>query len=912
MSGEPDDRLLEAALDVTDAGDVDWDQVRSALPAEPGAVTALESIARLAALADAPDAPPLAAAPADVAGGGPPASEPPQARWGPLELRERLGAGNFGDVYVAWDPKLQREVALKLHRRWSDERSRRWIEEARRLARVRHPNVVTVYGADVNDGRAGSWMELVRGRTLEERLRRDGPLGAREAALIGVELCGALAAVHAAGLAHGDVKPGNVVREGLAEDSGDAGRIVLMDFGSAHDSALDDAHAPGTPLATAPEVLEGGRSTPASDLWSLGALLYRLVTGRWPIEARTLEELRERHARDGVPSLREARRGLPGAFVTAVDHALARDPQRRPRDAAQMERELLAVLGADTAASADAERRARLARRIGRGLVAAALLAGLAAAVWAGLAFGPRAWMAWRMRTPSLVSRLAASQPGVSANAWHGAHVRTIGDWNHDGQQDVLVSAPGAGRAGEVYLLTPSRTGLAPFLTLRGENAGDSFGALADVPGDLNGDGEDDLVVSAVFHDGPHGLDAGRVYVYFGGAAADTVPDLVFDGAHDTQFCGWGIGGGDVNGDGITDLLIGAPYDITVGTQAGRAYVLFGGRDLDARPELELAPEVEGANFGIAVSSVGDFNGDGFGDFLVSAYTHPAGGNRRGRAYVYFGGPLLDDRADLILDGRHDQGMFGTARTPAADLNGDGWPDLALGAELGRGFEPFAGSVSIYFGGPRADAVADLVLRGEHRGDGFGMFTSTMGDADGDGVVDLLVGAPWVDAPGADRVGRAYLYLGGSDMDDVPDLVVRGTQREGALGWSGSVIPGAAGSPGQLLLGVRSAMRPYSGQGAIELYALAHWQVLPPGADDGWRPGARATLRWRGARRADVALSTDGGATWRAVARAAGGRAENAMRVTVPPEATGALRVRLTPSDRRDRGAVTREIPLGR
>src|SRR5262249_11140650 len=156
-------------------------------------------------------------------------------RWGPLEVRHRIGSGSFGEVFVARDPRLQREVALKLRRAGALERSKRWLDEARRLARVRHPNVVTVYGADQHDGRGGLWMELVHGRTLEERLRHEGPLGAREGALIGAELCAALAAVHGQGLVHGDVKTHNVMREGAPGASRDAGRIVLMDFGSAHE-----------------------------------------------------------------------------------------------------------------------------------------------------------------------------------------------------------------------------------------------------------------------------------------------------------------------------------------------------------------------------------------------------------------------------------------------------------------------------------------------------------------------------------------------------------------------------------------------------------------------------------------------------------------------------------------------------
>lgn len=912
MSREPDDRLLEAALEVTDSGAVDWDQVRAALPGEPRAVEALAAIARLQMLADAPDEDPLGssvtateAGPDDMA-----APSPARERWGPLSLRRRLGAGSFGEVWLAYDSKLQRDVALKLHHARTD-RSSRWLEEARRLARVRHPGVVTVYGVEVHDGLAGMWMELIRGQTLEERLRRDGSCSAREAALIGIELCGALAAVHAAGLAHGDLKTRNVMREGSAEGSGEAGRIVLMDFGSAHDSAVDTTHAPGTPLATAPEVLAGERCTAASDLWSLGVLLFRIVSGRWPVEARSLEELRERIAREGPTSLRSLRPGLPNAFVATVERLLARDPSQRPRDTVEVERELLGMLGADPS-SANAEQHRRRVARLRRGLGVAAALVALAGIAWAARAYGPRAWMAWRTRTLPLTSRLVATQAGESASAFHGSVVRAVGDLDGDTHSDVVVSAPGENEGGRVHLLTPSRAGLVPVLSISAERIGDGFGAAVDLPGDLNADGHDDLVVSAFFHDGPAGRDAGRVYVYFGGAPFDTTADVIFDGAHPTQYCGWGLGGGDVNGDGHDDLLIGAPYDNTVGGQAGRVYVLFGGPGFDATPDLVLAPDTGGGGYGQTIGWLGDWNGDGAGDFVVGAPTHAGGGQRRGRAFVYFGGALLDDRADVVIDGTQDQAMFGIVRTPSADVNGDGWPDLLLGAERGPGLEPMSGSVSVYFGGPRADAVADLVLRGERRGDGFGQFLSSMGDIDGDGVTDLLVGAPWYDEPGRERAGRAYVFLGGPHMDDVPDAVVRGTAAEATLGWGGCVLTSeAAGAPNRLLLGLRGALRPYIYQGAVELHDLAFWEVLTPMTDNGWRAGREATLRWRGPRHADVALSLDGGRTWRVVARRAGGRAVNALSVPVPGDAARVLQVRLTLAGQ-ERGAVTREIALGR
>jgi serine/threonine-protein kinase len=163
-------------------------------------------------------------------------------------------------VYRAWDPRLDREVALKLIREQGprhDSVGSLVIDEGRLLARVRHPNVVTVYGADRIDGRVGLWMEFVRGRTLEAVLRDHGPFGAQEAALIGLDVCRALSAVHKASLIHRDVKAQNVMREA-------GGRIVLMDFGTGREELEGRrAELAGTPLYIAPEIFASAPATAA-------------------------------------------------------------------------------------------------------------------------------------------------------------------------------------------------------------------------------------------------------------------------------------------------------------------------------------------------------------------------------------------------------------------------------------------------------------------------------------------------------------------------------------------------------------------------------------------------------------------------------------------------------------------------
>ena len=191
------------------------------------------------------------------------ANQPLQVRWGPLVVIEKIGRGSFGDVYRAWDPRLDREVALKLIPETGlDTDVSPVVEEGRLLARVRHPNVLTVYGAERIDGRVGIWTELIAGETLAAEVLRRGALEPEEAVRIGVEVCRALEAVHRAGLLHRDVKAQNILRD--AE-----GRLVLGDFGTGieanEQASVTEPQVAVTPLYMAPEVLAHEPPTVASD-----------------------------------------------------------------------------------------------------------------------------------------------------------------------------------------------------------------------------------------------------------------------------------------------------------------------------------------------------------------------------------------------------------------------------------------------------------------------------------------------------------------------------------------------------------------------------------------------------------------------------------------------------------------------
>ena len=251
----------------------------------------------------------------------------PLQLWGSLEILQEIGRGGFGVVYRAWEPALAREVALKIIRPREPraEALAGILREGQLLARVRHPSVVTVYGAQQIGDEVGLWMEFVRGRSLSDLVKTDGPRAAGEAAVIGISLCQATAAVHQAGVLHRDIKAHNVMREA-------GGRIVLMDFGAGQ--LLEGVRAPderaiGTPAYMAPEVLAGGRATARSDIYSLGILLYYLVTGTYPVEGNSWSDLLLAHARFERRPLGDARPDIPASFVRVVERATAINPAER-------------------------------------------------------------------------------------------------------------------------------------------------------------------------------------------------------------------------------------------------------------------------------------------------------------------------------------------------------------------------------------------------------------------------------------------------------------------------------------------------------------------------------------------------------------------------------------------------------
>jgi len=275
--------------------------------------------------------------------------------WGDFQLLQQLGAGGFGEVYRAWDPVLEREVALKLLLPRGLDPENEYaaiVAEARAIARVRHPNIVSVYGVDRHDGRVGFWSDFVRGQTLADMIATNGPCSAKETAEIGVALCDALSAVHHAGLLHRDIKASNSIR---SED----GRILLMDFGLSQDMHRTAGIA-GTPAYMAPELLAGNPPTVHTDIYAMGVLLLYLCTGEYSLP-------------DASKEISHSRTAVPPELEPIIRCATHSDPQQRYASATRLRDALAPKLAAASAAAANAANARR--RYLWTGAAAVVLLA---------------------------------------------------------------------------------------------------------------------------------------------------------------------------------------------------------------------------------------------------------------------------------------------------------------------------------------------------------------------------------------------------------------------------------------------------------------------------------------------------------------------------------------------------------
>jgi eukaryotic-like serine/threonine-protein kinase len=261
---------------------------------------------------------------------------------GRYAVERTLGTGGMAVVYLARDEELGRPVAIKvLDGRFTGdgEFRERFVREARMAAGLAHPNIVSIYDAGEEDGRPFIVMECVEGTTLAEEVARRRRLPPHEVVDLALQACGGLAHAHDAGLVHRDVKPQNLL---LRED----GVLKIADFGIARSADAPQLTQVGTVLGTArylsPEQAAGEQVTAAADLYSLGAVLYELLTGQPPRNFESLAELGAGHAQPIAP-VHELAPEVSEPLEDVVMRSLAKNPAYRPRSAAALAHELAAA-----------------------------------------------------------------------------------------------------------------------------------------------------------------------------------------------------------------------------------------------------------------------------------------------------------------------------------------------------------------------------------------------------------------------------------------------------------------------------------------------------------------------------------------------------------------------------------------
>jgi hypothetical protein len=276
-----------------------------------------------------------------------------------------------------------------------------------------------------------------------------------------------------------------------------------------------------------------------------------------------------------------------------------------------------------------------------------------------------------------------------------------------------------------------------------GRATGDRYGWYVSNAGDVNGDGFDDVIIGAPHVNESGGYYSGEAYLYFGGPDIDNSADVVFTGGGSLDIgIGQVAGVGDVNNDGYGDVGVCA---------RAIGYIFFGGQQMDAIVDSNITRGL--------ISSAGDVNNDGYDDVLISS----PGANK---ACIYFGGEKINNTVDLFLNGDEFGSNFGFSSSGAGDVNGDGYDDVIVSDWVNWAGGSDAGRAWLFFGGKNMDNKSDIIMTGGLY-ERVGYDVSGAGDVNNDGYDDFIVGT---------AKKQAYLYLGGQNADNIPDITYTGEQ----------------------------------------------------------------------------------------------------------------------------------------
>ncbi|MDZ7331997.1 MAG: PKD domain-containing protein [candidate division KSB1 bacterium] len=501
----------------------------------------------------------------------------------------------------------------------------------------------------------------------------------------------------------------------------------------------------------------------------------------------------------------------------------------------------------------------------------------------------------------------ASSVIGEASNDLAGWDVAFVGDVNQDGYEDVLIGAPqnskGGLRAGAAYLIFGSAEMPMPLtsitkanVTFLGSKARDEAGMKVSGVGDVNGDGISDFIIAAPMENGG----TGKIYLFFGKKEGWTSliqldhADVVFSGEKLDDNAGLSVAGtGDVNGDGIGDILIGAPRSDSNGSDAGRAYLVFGKKSSWARTiglaqaDIIFDSEAPLDLFGWSVSGIGDVNGDGLADFAIGAPNHDERDKKdAGKVYVFFGRPDLGGRipssmANATFTGFSPNDMLGKNVSNGGDINGDGLGDFAVTAPL----RDSSGKIYLVLG--RSSSWAEnMVLEGtaasflgEKVNDNAGV-SIVLAELNGDEFADILVGAS-LNSQNGDQAGKVYFIPGKSSGWDqnvslaTAEVLMIGEKPKDNAGHALAVGDFDRDGAKDVMASAPGSDASATDAGIIYFFRCPFKPIpttitiISPNGGENWLVGSTQMIRWSSTGNiplVNLSYSADNGANWKLIA----------------------------------------------